>query len=57
MQRNHVKGVFARMMIMNRAVSDALIALLPIMVDYVNVSTSIIRLRFDTCPDMQVYFI
>lgn len=32
------------MMIMNRTVSDALIALLPILVDYVNVSTNIIRM-------------
>ena len=29
---------------MNRTVSDALIALLPILVDYVNVSTNIIRM-------------
>ena len=32
------------MMIMNRTVSDALIALLPILVDYVNVSTNIIHM-------------
>ena len=43
-KRTHVKGVFAWKMIMNRTVSDALIALLPILVDYVNVSTNIIRM-------------
>lgn len=40
------------MMLMNRAVSDALIALLPILVDYVNVST-----KSSACPHMQVYLI
>lgn len=54
MTRTHVKGAFAWMMLMNRAVSDALIALLPILVDYVNARHALAKILVKMAPLVRI---